>query len=59
LRPAPQLRQRAVVRSANQLRGPDVDFVGTKTVRVKLARGEYEVYCEPHEATMVQHFIVR
>jgi len=37
----------------------DVDFVGTKTLRVKLTRGEYKVYCEPHESTMSQSFIVR
>ena len=37
----------------------DVDFVGTKTVRVKLTRGEYKVYCEPHESTMFQNFTVR
>ena len=37
----------------------DVDFVGTKTLRVKLTRGEYKVYCEPHESTMFQNFTVR
>ena len=37
----------------------DVGFVGTKTIRVKLARGEYKVYCEPHEATMSQECVVR
>lgn len=37
----------------------DVDFVGTKTFRVKLTRGEYKVYCEPHESTMFQDFTVR
>jgi len=37
----------------------DVDFVGTKTIRVKLTRGSYKAYCEPHEGTMVQRFIVR
>jgi len=37
----------------------DVDFVGTKTFRVKLTRGEYKVYCDPHESTMFQNFTVR
>jgi plastocyanin len=37
----------------------DVDFVGTRTFHVKLTRGEYKVYCEPHESTMFQKFTVR
>jgi plastocyanin len=37
----------------------DVEFVGTKTFRVKLTRGEYKVYCDPHESTMFQTFTVR
>jgi len=37
----------------------DVSFVGTRTVRVTLARGEYKVYCDPHESTMFQDFTVR
>ena len=37
----------------------NVGFVGTKTIRVKLVRGEYKVYCDPHEATMSQEFVVR
>jgi hypothetical protein len=37
----------------------DVDFVGTKTLRVKLTPGEYKVYCDPHESTMFQTFTVR
>jgi len=37
----------------------DVSDVGTKTIRVKLTRGSWKVYCEPHEDTMVQHFSVR
>ena len=37
----------------------DVGDVGAKTIRVKLTRGLWKVYCEPHESTMVQHFSVR
>jgi plastocyanin len=37
----------------------DVDFVGTKTLRVKLTRGEYKVYCDPHESSIFQNFTVR
>lgn len=37
----------------------DVDFVGTKTVRMKLTRGEYKIYCDPHESSMFQNFTVR
>ncbi len=37
----------------------DVDFVGTKTVRMRLTRGEYKVYCDPHESSMFQNFTVR
>ena len=37
----------------------DVDFVGTKSLRVTLTRGEYKVYCDPHESTMFQDFTVR
>ena len=37
----------------------DVSNVETKTVRVKLTRGSYEVYCDPHKESMVQRFTVR
>jgi plastocyanin len=37
----------------------DVDIVGTKSLRVTLTRGEYKVYCDPHESTMFQDFTVR
>jgi len=37
----------------------DVGFVGTKSLRVTLTRGEYKVYCDPHESTMFQDFTVR
>ena len=37
----------------------DVSSVETKTIRVKLTRGSYEVYCDPHKGSMVQHFTVR
>ena len=44
--------------------GPDWDitnvgFVGTKTIRLKLTPGEYKAYCEPHESSMFQKFVVR
>ena len=29
-----------------------VPFTGTKTMRVKLAKGEWKYYCKPHESTM-------
>ena len=34
-------------------------FVGKKTVRLKLTPGEYKAYCDPHESTMFQEFVVR
>jgi hypothetical protein len=37
----------------------DVSAVGTKTVRLKLTRGSYKAYCDPHESTMFQNFTVR
>lgn len=36
----------------------DVSTVETKTIRVRLARGSYEVYCDPHKESMVQRFTV-
>ena len=36
-----------------------VNFVGTKTMTIKLAKGKYKAYCSPHESTMFQHFTVR
>jgi plastocyanin len=35
-----------------------VPFVGTKTVTIKLAKGKWEFYCKPHEATMHGDFTV-
>ncbi len=35
-----------------------VAFKGTKTVQVRLTRGEWEFYCRPHEATMHGDFTV-
>src|SRR3954447_14906023 len=32
-----------------------VGFQGTKTITVRLARGQWEVYCRPHESTMKRH----
>ena len=37
----------------------DVSTVETKTMKVKLTRGSYEVYCDPHKESMVQRFTVR
>ncbi len=37
----------------------DVSTVETKTMRIKLTRGSYEVYCDPHKESMVQRFTVR
>jgi len=35
-----------------------VPFVGTKTVTLKLTRGAWKVYCDPHASVMVQRFAV-
>lgn len=35
-----------------------VGFKGTKTITVKLAKGKYKAYCEPHESLMFQRFTV-
>jgi hypothetical protein len=35
-----------------------VPFTGTKTITVNLAKGEWKVYCQPHEAAMTQSFVV-
>jgi plastocyanin len=35
-----------------------VPFVGTKSVTVRLTRGAWKVYCDPHAAVMVAHFTV-
>ena len=37
----------------------DVSTVETKSMKVKLTRGSYEVYCDPHKESMVQRFTVR
>ena len=36
-----------------------VAFTGTKTVTVKLRRGKWKFYCQPHEATMFGFFTVK
>lgn len=35
-----------------------VPFTGTKTVTVKLTKGSWKVYCQPHKAFMFQTFTV-
>jgi hypothetical protein len=35
-----------------------VSFVGTKTVTVRLTRGVWKVYCDPHASVMVARFAV-
>jgi hypothetical protein len=35
-----------------------VPFVGTKTVTVKLTRGAWKVYCDPHASVMTARFAV-
>jgi Copper binding proteins, plastocyanin/azurin family len=37
----------------------DVSEVGTKAVTIKLTRGTWKYYCEPHESVMSGSFIVR
>jgi plastocyanin len=36
----------------------DVSAVGTRTITIKLTRGTWKYYCEPHEATMSGTFVV-
>lgn len=35
-----------------------VPFVGTKTVTIRLTKGAWKVYCDPHAAVMVSRFSV-
>ena len=35
-----------------------VGFMGRKTITLKLAKGKYKAYCEPHESFMFQRFTV-
>jgi hypothetical protein len=35
-----------------------VPFTGTKTITLKLTKGDWEIYCAPHESTMHQDFTV-
>jgi plastocyanin len=35
-----------------------VGFQGTKTITLKLAKGKYKAFCEPHESFMFQNFTV-
>jgi plastocyanin len=37
----------------------DVPFMGTKTVTVKLTKGNWKYYCMPHEASMFGNFTVK
>ena len=36
-----------------------VPFVGTKTFKIKLTTGKWEIYCRPHESMMHKEFTVR
>jgi hypothetical protein len=36
-----------------------VPQTGTRTITVRLTRGDWEVYCAPHQSTMSQDFVVR
>jgi plastocyanin len=36
-----------------------VGFVGSKTVTIKLTRGTWKYYCQPHESTMHGSFTVK
>jgi plastocyanin len=35
-----------------------VGFTGSRTITVRLTRGSWEYYCEPHESSMKGHFTV-
>jgi hypothetical protein len=35
-----------------------IGFQGTRTITVRLTRGSWEYYCEPHESSMKGHFVV-
>ena len=35
-----------------------VGFHGQKTITLKLTKGKYKAYCEPHESIMFQNFTV-
>jgi plastocyanin len=35
-----------------------VGFTGNRTITVRLTRGSWEYYCEPHESSMKGHFTV-
>jgi len=39
-------------------RATSVGFQGTRTITVRLTRGSWEYYCEPHESSMKGHFTV-
>ena len=39
-------------------RATSVSFQGTRTITVRLTRGRWEYYCEPHESSMKGHFTV-
>ena len=50
----PQLRDREVGRRVRAT-VTSVGFQGTRTITVRLTRGQWEVYCAPHESTMKRH----
>jgi plastocyanin len=39
-------------------RATSVGFMGSRTITVRLTRGSWEYYCEPHESSMKGHFTV-
>src|SRR5580765_6478615 len=43
---------------AFERRATSVGFQGTRTITVRLTRGSWEYYCEPHESSMKGHFTV-
>lgn len=44
---------------AFERRATTVGFTGSRTITVRLTRGRWEYYCEPHESSMEGHFTVR
>jgi plastocyanin len=43
---------------AFERRVTSVGFTGSRTITVRLTRGSWEYYCEPHESSMKGHFTV-
>jgi plastocyanin len=52
-----QLQAREVRRRIRAV-GNDRCFTGSKTITVRLTRGRWEYYCQPHETSMKGHFTV-